>query len=371
MKSSKTHWRRPETTDLVTGIDDVTPAWLTEALLQSGALSSGRVESVDTKTNERDLSVVSRLEISYSDGSTGIRPRHLFIKLVKGESEHGSFGPSEVEYYTKDYVDLRDAPIPKCHSAAYSSQLNRYHLLIDDHSGTHANGFNKAPTLEHGLALVEGLALLHSHWWGADRLNSGGKPIPSVDMIDRFVGVSQPGLTHILEYPDSQLEAHWPETMASLFEAHPQAMIERAQRGQGFTLVHADVNPGNLLVPIDGDRPIFIVDRQPFDWSLTSWLGAYDISYAIVHWWEPEARREFERPMLHRYHERLVDHGVSDYSFDELLSDYRLCAAMSVYVATEWCKDGANEDMVDLWRSLLHRTMTAVDDLECQALWTK
>lgn len=358
-------------TRVITSLDEATPAWLTDVLATSGALSSGSVERIESKSSERDLSVVARLEISYSAGATGLCPRQLFLKLVKVESDYGLFGPSEVDYYAKDYVGLCSTPIPTCYSAAFSNERNCYHLLIDDHSETHFNGFNKAPTLEHGLALAEGLALLHAHWWGMDRLGQGGKSIPDADGIERFVCMSRPGLKHILEYADNQLELHWPEAMTELFRAHPQAMVERTGHGPGFTLVHGDVNPGNLLVPMEGDRPLFIIDRQPFDWSLTAWLGAYDISYAIVHWWEPEVRRQFEGPMLRRYHERLVEHGVEDYTFEDLFLDYRLCAVMSVYVATEWCKDGPNEAMADFWRTLLRRAMTAVDDLECRALWTR
>ena len=59
---------------------------------------------------------------------------------------------------------------------------------------------------------------------------------------------------HILEYPDNQLESHWPGTMIDLFEAHPRAMVHRTQRGTGFTLIYGDVNPGNILVPHGGDR---------------------------------------------------------------------------------------------------------------------
>ena len=46
---------------------------------------------------------------------------------------------------------------------------------------------------------------------------------------------------HILEYPDNQLEFHWPGTMIDLFEVHPRAMVHRTQRGTGFTLIYGDV----------------------------------------------------------------------------------------------------------------------------------
>ena len=82
---------------MITSLNEVTKEWLTEALLRRGALSSGHVENVETKSNERDLSSVARLELSYSDEATGSCPRYLFLKLVKGESGSGLFGPSEVK----------------------------------------------------------------------------------------------------------------------------------------------------------------------------------------------------------------------------------------------------------------------------------
>ena len=50
-----------------------------------------------------------------------------------------------------------------------------------------------------------------------------------------------------------------------------------------------------------GDRPIYLIDRQPFNWSLTTWLGVYDLAYAIVLDWPSELRERFEILTLERY----------------------------------------------------------------------
>ena len=68
-------------------------------------------------------------------------------------------------------------------------------------------------------------------------------------------------------------------------------MIECTRDGNGFRLIHGDINPGNLLISHKGFDPIYIIDRQPFDWSLTTWLGVYNLSYFIVHWWDIDTRR--------------------------------------------------------------------------------
>ncbi len=157
--------------------------------------------------------------------------------------------------------------------------------------------------------------------------------------------------------------------MRELFERHPAAMVDRAGDGNGFTLIHGDVNHNNVLVPRQGDRPLYLIDRQPFDWSLTTWLGVYDLAYAIVLEWEVEARRRLEMRVLEHYHDQLTRRGVRGYAWPQLLRDYRLSVAMCVYVAVEWCRGGVNEEWAPTWLPMLQKSMTACDDLDCRALW--
>ena len=196
----------------------------------------------------------------------------------------------------------------------------------------------------------------------------GGEPIPDAEAIQRFVDVARPGVDHILAAYADQLAPHWPQAIRALFDWHPQAMVDRTRTGAGFTLIHGDVNGGNVFVPLTGDRPLYIVDRQPFNWSLTTWLGVYDLSYAIVHRWEPAQRRQWEQPILRHYLACLHARGVDDYSWEQLFADYRLCAAISVYVAVEWCRGGLNEETRPFWLPMLQKAMMAYDDLRCAHL---
>ena len=354
--------------DVITDLDHITLDWLTAALAKSGALTRGTVASVTMEFRQRELSTSARLILSYSADAQGDRPGRLFMKLVNTDMEDEFFGASEVNYYTRDYVGVVDAPIPRCYDAAYSVEQQRYHILMDDLAPTHVEAYTKAPTLDYGLALAEALATLHAHWWGAERLADGGEPIPGAAAIQRFVDVARPGADHILAACAGQLAPHWPAAIRALFDWHPPAMVTRTCVGAGFTLIHGDVNGGNVFVPVSGDRPLYIVDRQPFDWSLTTWLGVYDLTYAIVHRWEPALRRQWEQPILCHYLACLHARGVADYSWEQLLADYRLCAPMSVYVAVEWCRGGLNEETRPFWLPMLQKTMVAFDDLGCAHL---
>lgn len=354
---------------VISTLDQVSAAWLTGVLLRSGALETGEVESFTVETHARELSTNARLRLKYTPGAQGDMPRNLFLKMVNADMEDEFFGPSEVHYYIRDYVGVPGVPIPRSYDAAYSDALRRYHVLMDDLSQTHVPSYERTPTLEHGLALAEGLAAMHAHYWGGRRLDEAGEPIPGAAAIARFVSIAEPGAGHILNACADALAPHWPDAIRDIYAHHPQQMIERTHHTDGFTLIHGDTNLSNILIPIDGDRPLYIVDRQPFDWSLTTWLGVYDLAYTLVLKWESHIRRALETPVLKHYHEHLIQRGVDGYAWDRLLYDYRLSAVMGVYVATEWCRGGLNDHTREFWLPMLQRSMTAFDDLMCAELW--
>ena len=355
--------------NVITNPDQVIAEWLTTVLSNSGALTHGAVVAFDVDTDRGNWSTSARLNVRYAEGSRGALPHRLFLKMVNTDLDDEFFGASEVTYYTRDYVGVKDAPLIRCYDAAYSEERRRYHLLLDDLSETHVEAATKAPTLEYGLALAEGLATMHARWWGARRLAETGASMHSAEHIRRFVGIAEPGAGHILNRFSDELQPHWPDTIRALYAKHPQRMIERTRNANGFTLIHGDVGHNNILVPRNDDRPIYIIDRQPFDWSLTTWLGVYDLAYIIGLDWEVETRRHLELPVLRHYHHCLLQHGVENYVWEQLFDDYRLCAAMGVYIATEYCRSAVGARLVTIWLPMLKRALIACDDLECDALW--
>jgi hypothetical protein len=357
--------------NVITTLDQVTVEWLTAVLTASGDLLGGNVIAFDVAAGRGNWSANAILELAYSPGATGRLPQRLFLKMVDAGASSADefFGASEVTYYTRDYVDVADVPIIRCYDGAFSEEERRYHLLLDDLSLTHIEASETRPTQEYGLALADGLAAMHARWWGGRRLAEIDAPIHGAAHIRRFVEIAEPGAGHIIERFSADLKSHWPDLMRELYTRHPQAIIERTSDDNGFSLIHGDAGDTNILVPRAGDRPIYIIDRQPFDWSLTTWLGAYDLAYAMVLDWPVDIRRRLELAVLRRYHDQLQDKGIVGYSWQRLYDDYRLSAAMGVYIATEYCRGGINERRVSTWLPMLQRALTAVDDLDCSELW--
>ncbi len=355
---------------VITHLAQVTPEWLTAVLTQSGALTQGTVTAVSINSGQGNWSESGSLQLTYAPDAQGERPLRLFLKLVNTDLGDGEyFGGSEVDYYLRDYVDVPDAPLLRCYNGRYSPTRHRYHLLLEDVAATHQAACSQTPTLEYGLALAEAFAILHARWWGAAALAAANAPIHDAAHIRHFVAIAEPGAEPIISQLANELQPHWPAAIRHLLAHHPQAMINRSQDLNGFTIFHGDAGCYNIMVPREGERPLYLIDRQPFNWSFTTWLGVYDLAYAIALEWEPEPRRQWERPILHHYHQTLLRRGVQGYRWEQLWDDYRLCLGMGVYIAVEYCRGGVNPATQWVWLPMLQKALTACDDLNCADLW--
>jgi hypothetical protein len=168
----------------------------------------------------------------------------------------------------------------------------------------------------------------------------------------------------------AQIDPSWRAAIHEIFEHHPALMHRRARDRRAFTLIHGDVNPGNFLAPITGSGGTYLIDRQPFAWSLTWWQGVSDLAYLMVHWWGSVLRRRHEWDVLRAYHAGLERRGVHTYGWEQLVEDYRLCAVQSVYVPAAWCVEEWGLTQVGwVWRPQLQKAMTAFFDLRCAELW--
>jgi Ser/Thr protein kinase RdoA (MazF antagonist) len=221
-------------------------------------------------------------------------------------------------------------------------------------------------TLERGKAVTEALARLHAHYWGPVRIESIGEHIPGPEEIERYVNHNAKGLEPILEMLADTLDPLWRQVLLDVFEYHPKAIVARTQNPTAFTIIHGDVNPGNTLAPIEGEGRIYLIDRQPFDWSLTCWLGVADLAYMMVEWWDIEFRRKHEKTILRHYQTILEQQGI-DYSWELLWDDYRLTAVQSLQGTVEWCVlEEDREGMRWVWEPKLQRAMAAYFDLNCE-----
>lgn len=312
---------------VISNQDEVSASWLAQALRQS-------VDRFKITSGDGSWSRQLAIEAQLSDGTT----RALRLKICLGNT----FGRSEVDYYTRDYVDLADAPLVQCFDAQYDPAIG-YHLLLEDLAATHIDRRDALPTLTYGLAVAGALGRMHRHHWGSE-------PAPDTAVLDRYFDAIRPGLPAMENATGHSLRAR--------FELHEQAFRRRWARPQGMTLLHGDLNPTNILTPNGSETPVYFLDRQPFDWSLTYGVAVSDLAYFMIPWWPEQTRREYELSVLRHWYEVL---GQADYSWAEAQADWRLSVEQCLHVPMEWCSNAATlESMRWLWEAQFARVQNAI-----------
>src|SRR5262249_44247831 len=137
------------------------------------------------------------------------------------------------------------------------------------------------------------------------------------------------------------------------FVAHARLLRERWSDPCGMTLLHGDLNPTNILTPKTAETPVYFLDRQPFDWSLTYGLGTYDLAYFLILWWPEEARRTHEQTLLRCWYDAFSQSG---YSWEQAQTDWQLSVEQCLHVPLEWCsKPETLTKMRWLWQTQLDR----------------
>jgi hypothetical protein len=304
--------------------------------------------------------------LHYSADARGSPPSSLFLKICSAES--AEFGTTEIEWYTKIAVSIPECPIPRCYHYGYAHDTGQYHLLLEDLSDTHHNLWGVQPAAGLACQTAVSLAKIHAYWWDHQHLIDDER-YPTAAVINRYCAEFDGGLTPMLEYLGDRLSPDSRAVVARAFVEHRTSMIRRATEGKHLTYIHSDANPGNILAPNNREGNVYLVDRQVIDNWLSIWIGAFDLAYMMVLWWEPAARRHLERTVLEAYYQALLQFGVREYSWEQLWQDYRLAVPQGLYVAADWCRsEDTRSTMEWVWWPKLQRALGAFHDLACADL---
>jgi len=215
---------------------------------------SGGVSEVRVERSQSTNAHITRLRIEYGPGTRGNPPQSLILKTVAaGSSLQSRFiNDSEVNYYARDYLELADAPIPKCY-AAHAADDGSYSILMEDLSDTHEK--DTSPNREYGLAVATALGRLHAFGWGEQRIHQLGGRVPDEAKLAQYIGHVRQGLESLLEQTRMEIPDSWRKSILDIFQYHPGKMLERTKDTNGFTIVHGDLNPGNVLYPKKNREP--------------------------------------------------------------------------------------------------------------------
>ncbi|MBW8848314.1 MAG: phosphotransferase [Burkholderiales bacterium] len=318
----------------------VTAAWLQQALGRN-VLSFQRSDEVSTwGAHVRIIAEVQG------------QPAPLKLRVKIGSAS--VFGRSEVDYYLRDFVGLKEAPLVRCHHAAADG--THYHLLLDDMTDTHRIQDDVPVTGEYGRALVESVAKLHAHRWTRSPADA--------ETIRTSCARPCEGLPRMLAAMEEGFSDADRARVAEALDWLPEALVLRAANPSGFSWVHGDLNPGNILAPISGPGQVLLLDYQPFAGPpISDQLAMSDLAHAMVLWWPEAARRMWASQVLEHWHQQLCSLGAGYASSDQLREDWQLCVARTLLVPVSRCAEpGAVTTHRQLWEMHVRRALAALAD---------
>ncbi len=305
--------------DIIARPQDMTAAWLTEVLTQSGHLSGAAVSSFEHKIiGTGKMGDNARYTLQY-DGERGTAPDSLIIKFPAEDETARAMAGAQGAYYNEVmfYRHLADRTSMRT-PAIYANEITEDRMLfvtaMEDMAPAEPGSQLVGESLEHARVALREAAKLAAAFYG-----------------DEAVGELDFVMSQVRDdggaFGQALLQQYWPgflERFGHSISAEGQALGNRyvdnhttfATRFPGpRTLVHGDFRSENILFHSDTACTV--------DWQTTSESSPLtDLAYFLGGSLEVEDRRRWERDLVQEYSEALAEQGVQ-LSFDECWEQYR------------------------------------------------
>jgi thiamine kinase-like enzyme len=346
--------------ELITSLEQITPAWLTRVLRRSRLINTASVAEVSFDSDVTSFSVVAHLRISYTRKSEA--PDRLFLKFSKPVHPVSTpEGGWEVAFYKA--VAPHTPNVLRCYDAVFSAEQRKLHLLLEDVSVTHYSEppSQLPPTRRNCELIVQALADVHAAWWERPPWDAIGLSLPDQVEVDRRINDVSDRIARFTNFLGDRLTEKRRGIYREVLAALPY-LYARLKLPTAYTVVHDDIHIGNILYPRNpATDSVRIIDWQT--WFID--LAPRDLAHMMALFWFPEQRQALEIPLLKQYHERLCENGVTNYSWDHLWNDYRVSVIRMLF-RPAWQWDTGHEP--NIWWNHLERVMMAYEDLECSEL---
>ena len=308
---------------------DITVEWLNVVLHENGFLVDTEIISLTHESMGEGFGAFSdmaKLSIHYSKNDLNL-PNTMIAKLPPiGERRETTLQlnmfEKEISFY-QEIVPISPIRTPNVYYSAIDTSAQKYILLMEDCSyctslDPNLRGFNQKEMYK----LVLQLGDFHSRWWDDQRLSSfKWIPMPGAPEDALYSTIFRKiweGCSLNDEFKSLLPYGAW-ENGLRIYEKY-DSLIQSLPISK-VTIIHSDLRAENFFFDWgDSDNPIVI-----YDWALARiGRGPVDLAFPLGVYVDTELHRKIEKDILVSYHKRLLEKGVSDYTFDECWDDYRV-----------------------------------------------
>ena len=388
----------PGTSRLPGKLDELGPPWLTSALRSTGTIDDGtRVSEMSWELlgdGEGFLGDLARISLAY-DGGDG--PASAVMKIPTQKPENRGFAlligayETEVRFYNelaplvdvrtpaRFYAEIEPNPrssavvervldalpervtlwlLPRLVAAAGKSDRRAVVMMEDLGEARIGDQVAGASLLDAERAL-DMLAQFHAAFWeGPELTRSWLKRQDDAVLVTH--GLYRRALPVFDERFRDRMDAET-RAVVDAVTARGPALLRRICQGP-LTVLHGDYRMDNLAF-FDGEPvPAGMIDFQ----GVQIGHPMTDFAYFLRPNLDPDLADEVEDALLHRYHEGLVRHGVTSYSFEELEREYELAQLWVLHlgVILIGTLDLSHERGVQIVEQAIERALRAAHRLE-------
>ncbi|TDJ69542.1 MAG: DUF1679 domain-containing protein [Proteobacteria bacterium] len=296
----------------------VTPAWMTQALKNRGIEAT--VCGLDMETvGTGQLGETRRFRLEYSGAIPRDAPRTVVGKFPS-DNEIASRTGKDMGFYRAEVMFYREAAhravikTPAVYVAEMDNETGDFVLLLEDMApakpGDQMRGCSLA---EARLALMEAAKLHAAFWNDTELMKQDWLYVPEGAQGFYTTELMESSWQHFEKTYASRLDPEVIKVCDKFIRSHA---AWNAPRDMPKCYSHNDFRPDNML--FGGERVAVV------DWQTSNFLGSgMDVAYFLGGVFDRETRRIHENELLHLYHDELTANGVTDYSFDHLMNDYR------------------------------------------------
>ena len=348
---------------------DISADWLNEVLHSSGFLMGANITALQHEPSgvgECFVSDMARLTVAYDQDAPHL-PKIMIAKLPTSYEPGRAFAMQynlyerEVRFYT-EVAPKSPMRTPGLIYGEADSENQRYVLLLEDCS--HYAKADQVKGLDHEQTKLIALKLadFHARWWDAEDLFSFAwlpKPRgPEAISLTATFRACWDACAQVEGFRKMLPEGGW-EAGLRLYEQYPW-LIESVPN-EHLTFCHGDFRADNFFFDWNtADDPLVV-----FDWQLVQVSrGVFDLAYLLGSSLEIDLRRDVGKEIVRLYYDRLVEKGISGYSFDECWTDYLkgLFIPAGVCVLASASLDLSDPRGTELIRVAIQRCFTSIVD---------
>jgi hypothetical protein len=319
--------------------------WLSDVLRYARVLEDASVSEVHSqRIGTGQMGQNFAFELTYDRPASGA-PATVVGKFPSPEAKSRAAARTfrtyerEVGFY-QDIAHTVDIRVPHCYLADIDLDTGDFVLLFEDLRPAVQGDQIAGCSIEQSMLAMEELAALHAPRWGdpslsdIDWLGQPEDPEPN-EMIQRVYQGLWPGFV-------AQFGAKLSAEELAVGEAFGTYMKEwRAYWAPPFTVTHGDYRIDNMLFgTAEGGYPLTTVDWQ----TVGHGKGIMDAAYFIGNGPRVPDRRAHEKDLLKRYYDSLCARGVTGYTWEGCLEDYRRATMAGVLMTVVASQVVASDD---------------------------